>query len=67
MSEYESIRIKTPIILINSHLFPTQPEVEVLEVSQASAGEAGAAPEPCEVGQGGEVVEQVLACSAVHM
>ena len=51
---------------MNSHLFPTQPEVEVLEVSQASVGEAGAASEACEVGQGGEVVVQELACSALH-
>lgn len=38
----------------------------MLEVSQASAGEAGVAPEAGDVGQGGEVVVQELPCAAPH-
>lgn len=50
-----------------SHLFATQTQVEVLEISQASAGEAWAALEAGDVGQRREVVAQQRSIPTPHV
>lgn len=50
-----------------SHLFPTQTETEVVEISQAFVGEASAALEAGDIGQRREVIVQQLSSSRLHV
>lgn len=48
---------KNKVIRITaSHLFPTQTQIKAIEISQAFAGEAGAAVEAGDVGQRRKVI-----------
>lgn len=50
-----------------SHLFPTQTQIKAVEVSQAFAGEAGAAVEAGDVGQRREVIVQRRSPCCLHV
>lgn len=50
-----------------SHLFSTQSQIEAVEISEAFAGEAGAAVEGSDVGQRREVIVQQNAPSCLHV
>lgn len=50
-----------------SHLCPTQTNVKMLKISQASVGEAGAAVEAGDIGQSREVIMQQLSCVVPHV
>lgn len=50
-----------------SHLFPTQGNTEVMEISEAFAGEAGAAAEAGDIGQSREVIVQQFSLCCLHI
>lgn len=50
-----------------SYLFPTQSKIKVMEISQASVGEAGAALEAGGIRQRREIIVQQLSSCRLHV